>query len=39
MDNLHDAKVIPAQKMVVSVANYGYDWPGAGQEIHPTAKI
>jgi len=39
MDNLHELlKVIPAQKMVVGVANYGYDWPEPDKKSHPTAK-
>jgi cellulose synthase/poly-beta-1,6-N-acetylglucosamine synthase-like glycosyltransferase/spore germination protein YaaH/peptidoglycan/xylan/chitin deacetylase (PgdA/CDA1 family) len=39
MDNLNDLlKVIPAQKMIVGVANYGYDWPEPNKTSHPTAK-
>jgi cellulose synthase/poly-beta-1,6-N-acetylglucosamine synthase-like glycosyltransferase/spore germination protein YaaH/peptidoglycan/xylan/chitin deacetylase (PgdA/CDA1 family) len=39
MDNLMDLlKVIPAQKMVVGVANYGYDWPEPDKKSHPPAK-
>jgi cellulose synthase/poly-beta-1,6-N-acetylglucosamine synthase-like glycosyltransferase/spore germination protein YaaH/peptidoglycan/xylan/chitin deacetylase (PgdA/CDA1 family) len=39
MDNLQELlKVIPAQKMVVGVANYGYDWPEPDKKSHPTAK-
>ena len=39
MDNLQELlKVIPAQKMVVGVANYGYDWPEPDKKSHPPAK-
>ncbi len=39
MDNLQELlKVIPAQKMVVGVANYGYDWPEPDKKSHPSAK-
>src|SRR5258707_58450 len=39
MDNLNDLlKVIPAQKMIVGVANYGYDWPEPNKTSRPTAK-
>jgi len=39
MDNLNDLlKVIPAQKMVVGIANYGYDWPEPDKKSHPPAK-
>jgi cellulose synthase/poly-beta-1,6-N-acetylglucosamine synthase-like glycosyltransferase/peptidoglycan/xylan/chitin deacetylase (PgdA/CDA1 family) len=38
-DNLHDLlKAIPAQKMIVGIANYGYDWPEPTKTSHPTAK-
>ena len=38
-DNLHDLlQVIPAQKMIVGIANYGYDWPEPNKTSHPTAK-
>src|SRR5260221_5219354 len=39
MENLQELlKVIPAQKMVVGVANYGYDWPEPDKKSHPSAK-
>jgi cellulose synthase/poly-beta-1,6-N-acetylglucosamine synthase-like glycosyltransferase/spore germination protein YaaH/peptidoglycan/xylan/chitin deacetylase (PgdA/CDA1 family) len=39
MDNLHELlKEIPAQKMIVGIANYGYDWPEPNQKSHPVAK-
>lgn len=39
VDNLTELlKVIPAQKMVVGIANYGYDWPEPNKTSHPTAK-
>jgi peptidoglycan-N-acetylglucosamine deacetylase len=39
VDNLHELlKVIPAQKMIVGIANYGYDWPEPDKKSHPTAK-
>src|SRR5579863_8880243 len=39
MDNLQELlKVIPAQKIVVGVANYGYDWPEPDKKSHPPAK-
>jgi peptidoglycan-N-acetylglucosamine deacetylase len=39
MENLHDLlKAIPAQKMIVGIANYGYDWPEPAKKSHPTAK-
>ncbi len=39
MDNLHELlKVIPAQKIVVGIANYGYDWPEPDKKSHPPAK-
>jgi cellulose synthase/poly-beta-1,6-N-acetylglucosamine synthase-like glycosyltransferase/spore germination protein YaaH/peptidoglycan/xylan/chitin deacetylase (PgdA/CDA1 family) len=39
VDNLMELlKVIPAQKMVVGVANYGYDWPEPDKKSHPPAK-
>src|SRR5260221_6674087 len=39
MENLQELlKVIPAQKMVVGVANYGYDWPEPNKKSHPAAK-
>lgn len=39
MDNLHELlKAIPAQKMIVGIANYGYDWPEPDKKSHPTAK-
>ena len=38
-DNLTELlKVIPAQKMIVGIANYGYDWPEPNKASHPTAK-
>jgi len=39
VDNLRELlKVIPAQKMIVGIANYGYDWPEPDKKSHPTAK-
>ncbi len=39
IDNLHELlKVIPPQKMIVGIANYGYDWPEPNKQSHPTAK-
>jgi len=39
VDNLHDLlKAIPAQKMIVGIANYGYDWPEPNKKSHPAAK-
>ena len=39
VENLHDLlKAIPAQKMIVGIANYGYDWPEPTKKSHPTAK-
>jgi cellulose synthase/poly-beta-1,6-N-acetylglucosamine synthase-like glycosyltransferase/spore germination protein YaaH/peptidoglycan/xylan/chitin deacetylase (PgdA/CDA1 family) len=39
IDNLHELlKVIPPQKMIVGIANYGYDWPEPSKQSHPTAK-
>jgi cellulose synthase/poly-beta-1,6-N-acetylglucosamine synthase-like glycosyltransferase/spore germination protein YaaH/peptidoglycan/xylan/chitin deacetylase (PgdA/CDA1 family) len=39
VDNLNELlKVIPAQKMIVGIANYGYDWPEPDKKSHPTAK-
>ena len=39
VDNLHELlKAIPAQKMIVGIANYGYDWPEPDKKSHPTAK-
>jgi cellulose synthase/poly-beta-1,6-N-acetylglucosamine synthase-like glycosyltransferase/spore germination protein YaaH/peptidoglycan/xylan/chitin deacetylase (PgdA/CDA1 family) len=39
MDNLHELlKVIPAQKIIVGIANYGYDWPEPNKKSHPAAK-
>jgi peptidoglycan-N-acetylglucosamine deacetylase len=39
VENLHDLlKVIPAQKMIVGIANYGYDWPDPIKKSHPVAK-
>ncbi|HKF24640.1 MAG TPA: glycosyltransferase, partial [Candidatus Acidoferrum sp.] len=39
MENLHDLlKAIPAQKMIVGIANYGYDWPEPTKKSHPAAK-
>jgi cellulose synthase/poly-beta-1,6-N-acetylglucosamine synthase-like glycosyltransferase/spore germination protein YaaH/peptidoglycan/xylan/chitin deacetylase (PgdA/CDA1 family) len=39
MDNLQELlKVIPAQKIVVGVANYGYDWQEPDKKSHPPAK-
>jgi cellulose synthase/poly-beta-1,6-N-acetylglucosamine synthase-like glycosyltransferase/spore germination protein YaaH/peptidoglycan/xylan/chitin deacetylase (PgdA/CDA1 family) len=39
VDNLQELlKVIPAQKMIVGFANYGYDWPEPNKQSHPTAK-
>jgi len=38
-ENLHDLlKAIPAQKMIVGIANYGYDWPEPTKKSHPAAK-
>jgi cellulose synthase/poly-beta-1,6-N-acetylglucosamine synthase-like glycosyltransferase/spore germination protein YaaH/peptidoglycan/xylan/chitin deacetylase (PgdA/CDA1 family) len=38
-DNLQELlKVIPAQKMIAGIANYGYDWPEPNKQSHPTAK-
>ena len=39
MENLHDLlQAIPAQKMIVGIANYGYDWPEPTKKSHPAAK-
>ena len=39
MENLRDLlKAIPAQKMIVGIANYGYDWPEPTKKSHPAAK-
>ncbi|HVO57582.1 MAG TPA: glycosyltransferase [Dongiaceae bacterium] len=39
MDNLRELrKVIPAQKIIVGIANYGYDWPEPTKTSHPPAK-
>jgi cellulose synthase/poly-beta-1,6-N-acetylglucosamine synthase-like glycosyltransferase/spore germination protein YaaH/peptidoglycan/xylan/chitin deacetylase (PgdA/CDA1 family) len=39
VDNLQELlKVIPAQKMIAGIANYGYDWPEPNKQSHPTAK-
>jgi peptidoglycan-N-acetylglucosamine deacetylase len=39
VDNLNELlRVIPAQKMIVGIANYGYDWPEPDKKSHPTAK-
>jgi len=39
VENLHDLlQVIPAQKMIVGIANYGYDWPEPSKKSHPAAK-
>jgi peptidoglycan-N-acetylglucosamine deacetylase len=39
VDNLNELlKVIPPQKMIVGIANYGYDWPEPNKQSHPTAK-
>jgi len=31
-------QVVPAQKIVVGIANYAYDWPEPDKKSHPTAK-
>ncbi len=39
VDNVRELlKVIPAQKMIVGIANYGYDWPEADKKSKPAAK-
>jgi cellulose synthase/poly-beta-1,6-N-acetylglucosamine synthase-like glycosyltransferase/spore germination protein YaaH/peptidoglycan/xylan/chitin deacetylase (PgdA/CDA1 family) len=39
VENLHELlQVIPAQKMIVGIANYGYDWPEPTKKSHPSAK-
>jgi peptidoglycan-N-acetylglucosamine deacetylase len=39
MDNLQQLlQVVPAQKIVVGIANYGYDWPEPNKQSHPAAK-
>jgi peptidoglycan-N-acetylglucosamine deacetylase len=39
VENLHDLlKAIPPQKMIVGIANYGYDWPEPTKKFHSTAK-
>ena len=39
MDNLRQLlHVVPAQKLVVGIANYGYDWPELDKKSHPNAK-
>lgn len=39
MDNLEQLlHVVPAQKIVVGIANYGYDWPEPDKKSHPSAK-
>src|SRR5260370_35416991 len=39
MDNLQQLlQVVPAQKIVVGIANYGYDWPEPNKKSHPSAK-
>ena len=39
VENLHDLlKAFPAQKMIVGIANYGYDWPEPTKKSHPAAK-
>ncbi len=33
-------KLIPAQKLVMGIANYAYDWPSkAGKKVHEQAKV
>ena len=39
IDNLHELlQAIPAQKIIVGIANYGYDWPEPTKKSHPSAK-